>query len=191
MSIKRQCFRRRGQLFRVSTVLLILLLSGCTNRAIQLLNSANDIPNSNDTAWVRAVREKPRQHQVIVISKTGDKQALAASSIWGYRTYKNVQYRLYRDTFYEVLQRGPLTVYCLDEWAGDAHWLSFYFSLTPNGDIYSLDQRTTRAYFKDDKCMQRLLSQMRERQLLRTDGHGSYGLANAYSFCHCRDKPKR
>ncbi|NID13605.1 hypothetical protein [Fibrivirga algicola] len=172
-------------------MLIILLLSGCTNRAVQLLHSANDIASPNGTGWVHAVREKPRQHQVIVVSKPGHKQAVAASSVWGYRTRHNELYRLYQDTFYEVLQRGPLTVYCLDEWAGDAHWLSFYFSLTPNGDIYDLDQRTTKAYFKDDECMQRLLSQMRERHILRTDGHGSYGLANAYSFCHCRDTPKR
>lgn len=171
-------------------MLSMLALSGYMNRAVQLLDLATDIASPNQTAWVRAVRLKPRRHQVMVVDQAGDKQRLAGSSIWGYRTRRNELYRLYKDTFYEVLQRGLLTVYCLDEWAGDSHWLHFYFSLTPNGDLYDLDQRTTRAYCKDDACMQQLLSQMRERHLLRTDGRGSFGLVNAYLFCHGREPVK-
>lgn len=167
------------------------LISGCSQRSVQLLHSANEMPNPVGANWVRDVWEKPRLHQVMVVDQAGHKQAVAASSIWGYRTNHNELYRLYRDTFYEVLQRGPLSVYQLDEWVGDSRWTSYYFSLTPNGDIYDLDRRTIKSVFRDDECMQRLVSQMRERHLLRTDSRGSYGLASAYSFCHCRNTVNR
>lgn len=183
-----QWFRKMRWLIQAASLVSMLLLLGCAQRSVQLMHEANEIPSQDKASWVRAIWEKPRLHQVVIVDKAGHKQVVAASSVWGYRTNHNQLYRQYRDMFYEVLQRGPLSVYQIDEWAGESHWLSYYFSITPNGDIYDLDRRTAKAVFKDDACMEGLLTQMRDRHLLQQDSHGSYGLANAYSFCHCRDR---
>ena len=69
----------------------LLRLTGCGRGALQLLHSADAKP---DQAWVKAIRQKPRQGQLIVIERTGERHKLPADSVWGYQTYRGVIYRL-------------------------------------------------------------------------------------------------
>ena len=75
-------------------------------------------------------------------------------------------------------------IYRKEEWIGESRWETYYFSLAPDSTIYDVDKRTCQRVFTQDKCMLMLLNQMRNSHLLRTDAYGSYGLANAYRYCH-------
>ena len=159
----------------------LLYLTSCQRTTLQLLRTATEEP---DTMWVKTVRIKPHHHQLVVVDVTGRKQRLSADSTWGYRTNQGDTYRLYQDGEYQVVQRGPLVIYRTEEWYGDSVWEAYYFSLSAEGAIFDLDKQTCLRVFCQDGCMVKLLNQMRNRQLTNTDGHGSYGLANAYSYCH-------
>lgn len=170
--------------------LFLLTLSGCSRETLQVLHSPDELAKPQPAVGMRTIRENAHLHQVVVKDGAGHRQTLLADSVWGYRTSRHELYRLYQDEFYEVLQRGAVTIYLVEEWTGDTTWDNYYFSLTPTGTIYSLDRRTVRTVFQNDACMQRLLGQMLNRHLLRQDSHGSYGIANAYSFCHCQTARK-
>jgi hypothetical protein len=159
----------------------LLGLTGCGQGALQLLHSADAKP---DQDWAKAIRQKPRQGQLIVIERTGERHKLPADSVWGYQTYRGVIYRLYGHNEYEVMQRAPLVIYRTEEWAGDAVWEYHYFSLSADDAIYPLAKKTCRQVFRRDECMLDLLKHLRDRHLTDTDEQGSYGLANAYQHCH-------
>lgn len=98
--------------------------------------------------------------------------------------------RLHAHDPYEIVEQGALTIYRNEEWIGDSKWENYYFSLAPDSTLYEVDKRTCERVFACDDCMLLLLGQMRNRHLLRTDAHGSYGLANAYRYCRYISKQK-
>ncbi|MEZ0612437.1 hypothetical protein ACAW74_28270 [Fibrella sp. WM1] len=139
---------------------------------------------TTDNPWVKSVWTKSRGRQIVFVDGAGNRQRLSSRSVWGYRTNQGETYRFYREDTYEVMQQGPLSIYRTEDWVGDSRREDYHFSLTPDSEIHYLDKRTCRRVFRGDSCMLMLLRQMRNGQLSDTDAHGSYGLVNAYQFCH-------
>ncbi|CCH03631.1 hypothetical protein FAES_pFAES01141 (plasmid) [Fibrella aestuarina BUZ 2] len=155
-------------------------VTGCQRTTLQLLRS----PDANvGSALIRTIRHRHHYPQVITIDEAGHKQRFSADSVWGYKTSDGETYRLYDDTEYQVVQRKPLVIYQTEEWIGDSRWEAYYFGFSMDGAIYDLNKRTCRQVFQQNDCMLELLNQLPNRQLTNTDGHGSYGLANAYAYC--------
>lgn len=165
-------------------LLALTILTGCNRTAFQVLTSSNALGKAPGNVWVKVIREKPHAQQVLVVNGQGHRRYLPADSVWGYRTDHGSAYRLYAHDTYEVVEQGPLMIYRNEEWVGDTRWENYYFSLAPDSTIYDVDKRTCQRVFAQDRCMLTLLDQMRNSHLLRTDAHGSYGLANAYRYCH-------
>ncbi len=174
-------------LFRTCLVGIVLLTS-CNRTALQVLRSSTDLTTTPDDTWVKTIREKPRARQVVLVDERGRRRHLPADSVWGYRTNRGDTFRLYGHDTYELVQRGPLLMYRTEEWIGDSQWENYYFSLNPDSAIHAVDKRTCRRVFANDGCMLQLISQMRNGQLLSTDAHGSYGLVNAYQYCHFSER---
>ncbi|WP_020603926.1 hypothetical protein [Spirosoma spitsbergense] len=167
------------------SILWALTLLSCQSTNLQVLRSPHELTSTLGQSWVKTFRSKPRKHQVLLIDRKNHHWWLPAESVWGYQTDKGARYRLLGDGEYEVMQEGPLIIYRNHPW-GISAGNYYYFSLTPNSAIYNLSKRTCRKVFSQDGCMLTLLNQMQTGRLLDTDAYGSYGLVNAYAYCHFR-----
>lgn len=162
----------------------LLLLTGCASPKFQVLRTASETTRQLGDSWLKTYKVKPRLHQVLLRAHNGSQTVLPADSVWGFRTEKGEVYRLYESSLYQVVQQSDCQVYLHQEWSSDSSHDFYYFSLTPNGPLYELDRKTCRWVFRQDECMLNLLSQMRTSQLLQIDSHGTFGLTNAYQYCH-------
>lgn len=164
-------------------MLTLVSLTSCDRTTYQLMRSSY---SKTDNPWVKSVWIKSRGRQIVFVDGAGNRQRLSSHSVWGYRTNQGETYRFHKEDTYEVMQRGPLCIYRTIDWVGDSRQEDYHFSLTLDSEIYYLDKRTCRQVFRGDSCMMMLLRQMRNGQLTDPDAHGSFGLANAYQFCHRR-----
>lgn len=170
------------QLNRLGGLLLLGSLSACTPQLVQLMRSPDTAMTGKLAGWAGSLRL--HRQQLSVQDKGGQKQYVPLSAVWGYRTRWGEQYRLVDGEAFKVVQAGPVWVYQIREWIGDAAWETPYFSLEPNSAVFLLDKPTCLVVFRQDSCLYERLSHAKTGQLIKVDSQGAYGLSTLFELCH-------
>ena len=163
---------------------IILLWQGCapSTARLQVIYHGKTIENQRpDSTWVRSVQIRSSSYQLRVVTAQHETQWLSPSEVWGYRQANGQIFRLYQGAFYQVVKQGDLCVYVVEEF-GDISRSNYYFSLTPDGDIWYLNRKNLIMAFDQYPCMRQFISQTRPSDWLKKR-EGTYGLAEAYQDC--------
>ncbi|MGA0557259.1 hypothetical protein ACO2Q8_11445 [Larkinella sp. VNQ87] len=111
----------------------------------------------------------------------GQKKAAPTEQLWGYRQTDGTLYRLYLGNTYEVVQEKTLTLYRQSEF-GEGATEHYFFSVTPDEPVLSLNRHNLEAAFANYPCMQGLIQQTSARNWLKN--HQKHNrLIEAYQYC--------
>lgn len=165
---------------------VLLLVQGCaTHRTHYQLVYRNDRGGYQVQApdW-RAVKVHWHPYNVQVTTDSGQRKTVATERLWGYKQTDGTLYRLYLGNTYEVVQEKTLTLYRQSDF-GEGATEHYFFSVTPDEPVLSLNRHNLEVAFAKYPCMQELIQQTPARNWLKTD-HKSYRLIDSYD--HCRQK---
>ncbi|GAA4400596.1 hypothetical protein GCM10023187_13940 [Nibrella viscosa] len=150
-----------------------------------MLRSADEIRHSETAMWVRVLRVKPTT--VKAVHADGRTQWLRPTDVWGYRTNTGSVYRLFGRMSYQLVQADDVQLYLDRVPDGRLVRDHYYFSLTPDGDLWYLNRKNIRLVFRNNPCLLHRMRKVRVGPLLQTDEQGAYELINAWR--ECRGEP--
>ena len=174
------CFKQ------VFVVVAIVCWQSCTPSVsrFQVIYRGEAIDVSRpDAAWVRSVAIRQSPYQMRVVTSKKKPEWISPSAVWGYRQANGQLFRLYQGAFYRLIRQGELCFYVVDEF-GEQAKSSYYFSLTPAGDIWYLNRKNLLMAFEPYPCMHQFIAHTRLSDWLRHQKGGTFGLVQAYRECH-------
>ncbi|GAB3265493.1 hypothetical protein GCM10027347_33250 [Larkinella harenae] len=136
------------------------------------------------TPDVRAVKVHWHPYQVQVTTDAGQKKVAPTEQLWGYQQTNGRLFRLYLGKTYEVVEEKTLTLYRQSEF-GEGATEHYFFSVTPDEPVLSLNRHNLEAAFVKYPCMQDVIQQTSARTWLKTRQHHNR-LIEAYE--HCRQQ---
>lgn len=161
--------------------LIAACLAGCSPRQTLTL-IPSDSRDSGPEGHYRSVDVKMNPYQVKLVTISGKKETRPANEVWGYKDAKGHRYRLYRGVIYEVLQEKQVTIYRESSF-GEVWRNNYYYSLTPEGELFYLNRKNLGISFAGNACVQKLLEEMPSRSWLEVTGSGNYRLVDACEGC--------
>jgi len=130
-------------------------------------------------------------HKLVIIKKDNSKEHLNYSKdkIWGYEDGGHQIYRLYKNDFYLVKNIvGPVYLYFTQSGKFGSKTKEYLFSATLTSDIYVFNKKNLLKAFKEDSCLQKKISQLKEKSSVIYTGETSVGKAEIintlYKECH-------
>ncbi|GAA4455659.1 hypothetical protein GCM10023189_23730 [Nibrella saemangeumensis] len=155
----------------------------CASRynSVQLLGSANELPSAEKAVWVKSIRVNART--IRIVGNDGTTQEVSPVNVWGYRTAGGATYRLYGNRSYELVRTGDIQLYLDRVPDGRVVKDKYYFSLTPDGDLWHLNKKNIRLVFRNNPCVLHRMKEVRTGNLLQTNAQGADNLINAWREC--------
>lgn len=172
--------------FLIGLGAVLLLVQGCrTPRNPYQLVYRNDAGTYQvEKPDLRAVKVHWHPYQVQVTTDAGQKKNAPTEQLWGYRQRDGTLYRLYLGSTYEVVEEKTLTLYRQSEF-GEGATEHYFFSVTPDEPVLSLNRHNLEAAFVNYPCMQEVIQQTSSRTWLKTRQHHNRLIE---AFEHCRQQ---
>ncbi|MFZ5552893.1 MAG: hypothetical protein ACOZCO_07240 [Bacteroidota bacterium] len=133
-------------------ITILLLLNAC-NSEVKLIYTSNQINQLTDTITYKSIRKAFWSQSLILKTKNKEKIVLAHDSIWGCVYKDKIFYRYYRGAFYPVKERDNIFIYSTYHSSGKSGHTHFYFSKTPDSEMFTLDKKNIAKQFSDNYCL--------------------------------------
>jgi len=130
-------------------------------------------------------------HKLVIIKRDKSKEHVnyGKDKIWGYEDGRHQIYRLYKNDFYLVKNiEGPVYLYFTQSGKYGSKTKEYLFSATLSADVYVFNKKNLLKAFKNDSCLQKKISMLKEKSSVIYTGETSVGKAEIinrlYKECH-------
>lgn len=177
----------KNLLFFPVAIIILLLLNSCGS-SVKLIYTSSQIRQPDTTAY-KSIRKAFWSDSLIVKTTDKKKQMLAPDAIWGCdyknRYYSNIYYRYYRGRFFYVREMDSLFIYSIHHSSRYSQHTHFYFSKTPDAEIFPLNKKTIRIQFSNNSCLLNKLNNLKWYQSLSDYDRKkqSYRITEVYKEC--------